>query len=668
MQKFLHLIQNFYRLHQTLIISLTLVLLCVISYANALPNGISWDDRAFLVTWRGIQQTSKDYPAYLNVPELLGGDLPSGHQGVFRPLRSMFYLLSYSTWGDNYFAYHLQAVIFHIFISLLVFAIARRIGKSDTTGFITAAIFAVHPIHTESVSYITASFDTLGILFYFLSFYFYLKKDEDPYKKNIYLFASALYFAISAFFYEMTLTLPLVIVLYEYVKSKYRLDSLWKNFKIYRHFLLIIIFYLFYRFVIATIGNRADYLGQAWYLAAIQARFEMPMIYLRYIKLLVIPQNLTIVHLMPDYLSSFIEQFFNLLDPGKNLLNLSVRMSVAFIFFYLGIIIAFCRMISLQNTALFFGLVWFFITLLPASSIQPQGAVMAERFLYIPSFGIIFAASILLTESHKLAGKFISLRNARILLILVVISILSVYSYLTILRNFQWFDEKTIWYAAIEENPNYHLSYLALADFTTVNGDPMKGIDILKQGIEKNPANLQLRLRLAESYISLDMWDEALSAAKQLTELKKEYSNGYKLIGYVSQKKNDNVTAEQAYLKSIEYFPNDSQSYLYLGDISNQAKDYKKAYYYYLMASQLTTNPKIFYVLGVTSEQIKQWQNAESNYKKTIELAPENADGYLALARLYVNDGRTTQAKQVLSEGIYMTGDKQLISELERIK
>src|SRR3989344_1024969 len=87
-----------------------LVLVTVLTYSNILQNGFAWDDRDFFLEWPQIK-SEEGFPAYLSLPYLLSGDLPLGHRGVYRPVRSVYYLVSYSIWGENPLGYHIQAII-----------------------------------------------------------------------------------------------------------------------------------------------------------------------------------------------------------------------------------------------------------------------------------------------------------------------------------------------------------------------------------------------------------------------------------------------------------------------------------------------------------------------------------------------------------------------------
>jgi hypothetical protein len=143
---------------------------------------------------------------------------PVSQQGVFRPVRSLLYTVYFQIFGTNNPAgYHLHSLLVHLVATGLVyliilnfkFLILNQGSKSkflNHFAFTAALLFGLHPVHTEAITYMAASMEMTGIVFMLFAFYLYLKN------KNVlsYLFAMLAFFT-----YEMTLTLPLLLLLYE---------------------------------------------------------------------------------------------------------------------------------------------------------------------------------------------------------------------------------------------------------------------------------------------------------------------------------------------------------------------------------------------------------------------------------------------------------------------
>ena len=222
------MIHNTYRnfLKNTKLQLLVILLLTGLSYSNIFQNEFIWDDPGFIKQWETIR-------SFKNIPKLLQGDTPLDHASVYRPVRGIFYTISYHLWGqENPLGYHIQSLLIYFGIIILVYLITQMVigswllvhRKKQSTNyqlpttnqipFITALLFALHPIHVEAISFITASFDTIGILFFFLAFYLYIKFQQQ---KRILFYLLSLLSSLLAFFtYEMTLVLPLGLMLYDF--------------------------------------------------------------------------------------------------------------------------------------------------------------------------------------------------------------------------------------------------------------------------------------------------------------------------------------------------------------------------------------------------------------------------------------------------------------------
>ena len=147
----------------TLLVAVALVAaLAFGAYANSLRNGFVWDDRIILsrqlVVFNSLQ-------ALLVTPR----DIPQYSPDYYRPLSVASFLVDRALGGDEPFVYHLSVVIAHAGVSLLVLAFgwslfgAERGGRMAATA--GATLFAVHPIHTESVAWIAGRTDVLATLF-----------------------------------------------------------------------------------------------------------------------------------------------------------------------------------------------------------------------------------------------------------------------------------------------------------------------------------------------------------------------------------------------------------------------------------------------------------------------------------------------------------------------
>ena len=133
----------------------------ILAYVNTLGHGFVWDDLIWLDQRVRFYRSPLD--AFLEPP-----DIP-GFPGVFRPLTNASFWLDQLVWWRNASGFHLTSVVLHGLNSGLVYLLARRLSCPPPAALIAAVLFAVHPIHTESVAWVTARVDVLAATFSMLA-------------------------------------------------------------------------------------------------------------------------------------------------------------------------------------------------------------------------------------------------------------------------------------------------------------------------------------------------------------------------------------------------------------------------------------------------------------------------------------------------------------------
>lgn len=645
------------------------VLVTLFAYINILQNGFAWDDRDFMLEWPQIK-SEEGLPSYLSLPSLLAGDLPLGHRGVYRPIRSIYYLISYSIWGGNPLGYHLQAIIVHLLIVIVIYLITEIITKKRVIAFMVALLFATHPVHTEAVTYTAASMDTLGILFFFLSFYFYLKAGTGRFKSNILNLASIIYAFLAFFTYEMTLVLPLLIILYDFCEFKFSFRKLLGKINVYKNFFSLIVVYILIRFLLLKIGNRADYLGVIWNIAANQARVGVPEIIKNYASWLVWPMNLTISHEVPTQLLLNFLHLLNRVDSSGKLVDLST--SVVFVFPILFVLISVILIFFLFKTRpwVFFGLAWVLISLLPVLNILPQGEVLAERYLYIPSFGFAFILGSLFYYGLLVLKKNKSYRPLYLIVLAIFPMVVAFYSYQTILRNQDWKNEETIWQAAIKANPKNPLPYGALGAVYVMEGQYDKGIDFMNKNANLSESNPVIYSRIGIAYEQKGEIEKAIAQHQEALKLDPQYYYAYVYLGNIYLKQNNYNLAEKEYLKALEIKKDDPIILSNLGDTYYNQKEYDMALDFYKQALVLNSkSDTLFARLGSTYMKLLKYDLAIESYTKSLEFNPKQPQVYIEMANYYKQIKLMEQAKDILKAGIIiMKNDTQLQYALKALE
>lgn len=472
-----------------------LAIIIVAVYANSLGNNILWDDHLFLENWQELKTGQ--------IKEILRGSAPPEQDKIYRPLRGLIYVLDYQLWRATPVFYHLQAVLIHILVTILVYLIVRQIFPK--LAFWTALLFAVHPIHTETINYISASMETWGSLFFFLSFYFYLRQSavKAGNQKFLFYLISSL-FAFAAFFtYEMTLTLPILILLYEIILNKLKVIA--KKLLPVLPYFLATGSYLFIRFFLLGVAGRGDYLAYSFY----HTQLTMVKVFARYIGLLLWPINQTAIHnLVSDFPSSMLP--YDKLDPilNQTIGDLDVLVAVALL---IGLVLLSIKYIK-THPIITFSISWFLLSLLPVSFIIPFGGAMAEKYLYISSFGFILGVVYVISNLNK-----------KSIMIAILILLAVFYSVLTMLRNPVWHDDISLFSDVVKKSPNNLLANYTLGVWLGNYNQPDRAAAYYKKAIEKAPEFWQARNNLANIYLKKGQYSEATQQYNYVLQLVPNY-------------------------------------------------------------------------------------------------------------------------------------------------
>ncbi|HCA42753.1 MAG TPA: hypothetical protein DEP28_05815, partial [Bacteroidetes bacterium] len=197
-----------------------LILIAVVFavYFNSLENQFVFDDESVI-------QTNSSLTTLSSIPKYFTGD-DGFHKVIgkyYRPVVSTSYNIDYAIWGLNPFGFHLTNIIIHLIATLILFRLLQLIfikqKNVNLIALLGTLIFAVHPIHTEAVSWVSGRTDSFFTIFFFASFLYYLKYTGYPdfeNKNNKYLYISLIYFAFGLLTKEMIVTLPVILIFFDY--------------------------------------------------------------------------------------------------------------------------------------------------------------------------------------------------------------------------------------------------------------------------------------------------------------------------------------------------------------------------------------------------------------------------------------------------------------------
>ncbi len=392
-------------------------------YANSLSNQFVFDDDSVVLGDPSLTKLS-------SIPQYFTGQ--EGFQKVigryYRPVVSSTYAIDYALWGLKPFGFHLTNVLLHVINSLLVYQLlllmfaGMQSKYKDYIIFLGAALFAIHPIHTEAVAWVSGRTDSLFFTFFAAAFIYYMKYREDPSDKNIALVC--LFYFLSLLSKEMAITFPAVVILYELVINRQVSASYYFKEKFIYYWLAIVslLFLLIRWYALKNVPERLSY-NYFFGKDAATAFFTMLQTIPYYFRLAIFPYGMVYHYggFMP-YLDSIyrIEVIFSLL-------------------FILALLAS--AYLALKNIPwISYSILFVMITLLPVLNIIPTLNFMADRFLYLPSLALSFSAVALVFK------YFTPKRKIPVYSVLTVI--IAGYLFLTVSRNADWKTNDTLFMSA----------------------------------------------------------------------------------------------------------------------------------------------------------------------------------------------------------------------------
>lgn len=447
-------------IHNTKTKFFVLLIVAVAAYLTIFRNGFVIDDRYFILDWPMTRNWS-------NIGHILAGANPESQPGVYRPIRGVLYMAYYHLWGTYPWWYHLHSMVVHLGTTALVFALLRILLKNlqhaENSAFFAALVFALHPIHTESITYLAASMEMIGVMWFFAAMYCYVKR------QRIWVVVWA---ALAFFSYEMTLTLPFLLLLYEATLGK-------KQHVRVIPVGLVAAAYMFIRISVLQIGlSRGDYLAYSVY----HTQLTMTKMWVTYLWLLIWPMNLSHNHTVLPGFEAFMTPYSDLrVILSQSIWDVPVLVSLAILVALMILAVRVRKTFPLLT----FAIGWFFISMLPVAYFFPQGTAIAEKYLYIASFSWAVILGALWSRFSKRKSVFI-----------VGAILLVFYFGRTVMRNQDWQSPKTLWEYEARVHPRSELAYFNLGIVYTETGELEKAVAVYKKALELKPEFWQAETNL----------------------------------------------------------------------------------------------------------------------------------------------------------------------------
>ncbi len=599
------------------LICLALAILTVITFWSLKDCGfINLDDNVYVyenayvqsgLNWHSIGQ------AFFFSSELVN---ESGH---WHPVTWLSLMLDYQIFGLNPSGYHLINLLFHVMNTILLFLILRRMTKTLWPSAFVACLFAIHPLHAESVAWIVERKDVLSTFFFMLTMGAYSYYVEHPGFRRY--FFVLLFFVLGLMSKPMLVTLPFVLLLLDYwplqrfqettpdhkmqpeVSKQVTSDKQKKKFKSKQtvkeilevkkpadlEYKWSLIYPLLWEkvplFILSIFSSIITLVAPQ--IAGAVSYFEVPPLgvcignafisYIAYIGKMIWPNNLAVFYPYPKFLI-----------PWQVLGS---------VFLLIAITLVVIRRVK-RSPYLAMGWLWYIGTLVPVIGIVQAGAqAMADRYTYIPLIGLFIVVAWGVPDLLK---KWNYRKEILLTISILIVLCLSIKTWTQIGC---WQNNFTLYDHTLKVTDNNWLAY-------TNRGFAYNGLGNYRQAIEDLNRAIEIKPNYAEAYTNRGNAYGGLDNYRQAIE---DYGEAIRL----------KVDSDRIYYDRGTLYAKHGQYQLAIEDL-NRA---------------IVLNPyyiKAYNNRGIVYTQMDIYQKALEDFNEAIRLKSDYADAYNNRARVYL--------------------------------
>lgn len=629
--------------------------IAVLVNLNTLRNGFVFDDLNRVI----------ENPAFVS-PSALFRSL---YADPSRALLKYTYAMQLWCTGSSSVVFHMANVLVHTAVCVLVYFMAlltfrtagdwvRETIPPRVAAFLTAAMFACHPLNSETVNYISARSSSMATMFYLLaviSFIRYVSSD-DRRTRGFWYALSMTGFVCGLATKETLVTLPIMLMAYDFLfVSDMRTNKLVRKIVWpYGPYWAVCIAAISVSFLVGL----PDPARPVWTNLMTQSH-----VVTEYLQLAIMPVGLSVDYAMSEYSALF---------TPSTLVAVST----------IGVLIVLTFMMARTSPSVTFGGLWFFVTLVPSSTVIPLGILMNDHRTYLPMAGMAFLFPIAVAALLRTS----LLRDRQREVGIAVLVLLAVLAVQTVMRNRVWKNELSLWQdAAVKllDNPAADRAHArfgrALFDESrteesasalqhAINLNPQnaaalsdlgraarragripESIEMHKRAVEIEPTQPDLRVHLAAALQMAGRIDEAITEVETAIELEPDTGLAYISLGMLHSSTGAFDEAEQAFRKALYLEPVLDAAEKNLSDLRSR-REYLRNERTRLEQAVAADpdDPALYVELGMLNLAEGNMEQAHNAFETSLDKQPSFGPALLGLGGLYVKQGKTEDAVPLL--------------------
>jgi len=527
----------------------------------------------------------------------------TGWGANWHPLTWLSHMLDCQLHGVNPGAHHVTNLLFHVANTVLLFVLLRRMTADSWRSAFVAALFALHPLHVESVAWVAERKDVLSTLFWLLTMLAYVRYAEKPGLRRY--VPVAVLFALGLMAKPMLVTLPFVLLLLDYwplgrVERELqgagtKLRACWRLVREKLPLLVIATASSIVTFLVQRGGGALESLGLSFRVRAMSAMVS----YVAYIGKMLWPQRLAAIY--PH--------------PGDSIPVWQVAGAVLLLVCVSAAVVRSAR----RRPHLVVGWFWYLGTLVPVIGFVQVGYHgMADRYTYVPLIGLFIMVAWGVPE---LVAKW---RHRRFALAVSALAVLSALMVGTWFQVGYWRDSVTLFEHAI-----------------SVTSD-----------------NAAARTHLGMVHLQQERLDEAREQFAKAVLISPEQYAGWSNLGVVMRRQGKLEESVACFSEALRIKPDFAAAHNNLGMALSVQGKLDAAVAHYRQALDIEEDYVVAHCnLGRSLLAKGALEEAAAHFSEAAQLDPGCAEAYGGLGSMLLNQGKTDEAVEQLSEALRIDPD-----------
>ena len=528
----------------------------------------------------------------------------TGHAANWHPITWLSHMLDIDIYGLNPIGHHLTNLQFHILNSILLFLVFKMMTGALWQSAFVAALFALHPLHVESVAWVSERKDVLSTFFWILSMWAYVRYVRQPEKKRYFLLI--LFFILGLMSKPMLVTLPFVLLLLDFWPLS-RLQSTTKESNNFSYKTLTsLVLEKLPLFLLTAVSSFVTFFVQQ-HGGAIRSLEAVPLnlrfanalfTYLSYLGKAIWPQNLALIYPYPSI--SIIWQ-----------ITLSVPVLICISILTIKLARSFPYLVT--------GWLWYLGTLVPVIGlVQVGNQSMADRYTYISLIGIFIIVAWGMTDI------FSRLRKQKTLLALLAGMAIASSMVCTWLQTQNWQNSTTLLKHAINVTHNNSMAHYTFGQALDQQGRLEEAVIQYNKAIKIRPKFAMAHNNLGAALSRKGELKEAIYHFNEAVNIHPDYAKAHNNLATVLLTQGKFEEALSHYREAIRINPEDECTRKNLANfLFNQ---------------------------GRTDEAL-------SHYNKVLLFNPEDWDTHYKLGRILIKQDKVNEALNHFSEAIKLNPD-----------